>query len=70
MKPNFQEMPIDELKAYVLQHREDDEAFYAFIDRREAENPHPTVYPYPNTPETIAIMREAIHKRLGIDSDA
>lgn len=32
-KPNFQAMNKQELRAYVLAHREDDEAFYAFVDK-------------------------------------
>jgi len=30
---NFQTMSRKELRAYVLAHREDREAFYAFVDR-------------------------------------
>ena len=30
-KPNFPAMNKQELRAYVLAHREDDEAFYAFV---------------------------------------
>ncbi|MEG4805635.1 hypothetical protein QUB63_34135 [Microcoleus sp. ARI1-B5] len=32
-RPNFQTMSKQELRAYVLAHREDNEAFYAFVDR-------------------------------------
>lgn len=32
-KPNFQEMSEEELRAYVLSHRNDDEAFHAYVDR-------------------------------------
>lgn len=32
-KPNFAEMTKAELRAYVLEHRKDDEAFHAFMDR-------------------------------------
>lgn len=32
-KPLFQEMSSEELRAYVLSHRDDDEAFYAYVDR-------------------------------------
>jgi hypothetical protein len=39
MKPNFQEISLDELRNYVLQHREDAEAFHTLIDRRKAANP-------------------------------
>jgi hypothetical protein len=37
MKPNFMTMSRQELRAYVLAHREDEEAFFAFVDRSEAE---------------------------------
>lgn len=33
MSNKYEAMSFDELKEYFLQHREDDEAFYAFIDR-------------------------------------
>jgi hypothetical protein len=36
-KPNFQEMSRNELRAYVLAHREDQEAFYAYVDRLNSE---------------------------------
>ena len=32
--PNFTEMSLEELRAYVLSHRQDNEAFYAYCDRR------------------------------------
>lgn len=32
-KPDFAKMTIAELRAYVLQHREDNVAFYALADR-------------------------------------
>ncbi|MCU0536802.1 MAG: hypothetical protein MUD14_23180 [Hydrococcus sp. Prado102] len=31
MKPNFTEMTVSELRAYVLEHREDDEAIRALF---------------------------------------
>jgi hypothetical protein len=31
MKPNFTEMSVSELRAYVLEHREDDEAIRALF---------------------------------------
>jgi hypothetical protein len=65
MKPNFQEISLDELRNYVLQHREDAEAFHTLIDRRKAANPDRITYPYPNTPETMAITQRAIRDRLG-----
>jgi hypothetical protein len=64
MTPDFQAMSVTELRAYVLEHREDETAFHALVDRL-SENGTDEVYPYPNSPETIEILREAIRKRLG-----
>ena len=36
-KPNFQAMSRKELHAYVLAHRDDREAFYAYVDKLHAE---------------------------------
>lgn len=43
MKPNFQAMSKSELKQYVRQHRNDDEAFYTLMDKVKAE-PNPVWY--------------------------
>ena len=37
MKPNFESMSRQELRAYVLAHRDDNEAFYAYMDKLNAE---------------------------------
>jgi hypothetical protein len=37
MKPDFATMSRKELRAYLLTHRADEEAFFAFVDRSEAE---------------------------------
>ncbi|KAM3101866.1 DUF6887 family protein [Phormidesmis sp. 146-12] len=37
MKPDFAAMSRKELREYLLTHREDEEAFFAFVDRSEAE---------------------------------
>lgn len=37
MKRNFEAMSRKELRAYILEHRDDDEAFYAYIDKAKAE---------------------------------
>jgi len=36
-KPNFHEMNLKELQSYFLSHREDREAFYAYVDKLHAE---------------------------------
>jgi len=44
MKPNFETMTKPELKAYVLEHRNDLEAFHFLMDRINSE-PEPKFYP-------------------------
>lgn len=41
-----------ELRAYVIEHQDDQEAFYAFVDRLRAK-PSSVVYPASMTPEEI-----------------
>ncbi|MFB2881935.1 DUF6887 family protein [Floridanema aerugineum] len=36
-KPNFKAMSQKDLQAYVLAHRDDREAFYAYVDKLHAE---------------------------------
>ena len=36
-KPNFQAMNQKDLQNYVLAHRDDQEAFYAYVDKLHAE---------------------------------
>lgn len=60
MTIDFQRMSKEELKAYVLAHKEDTEAFYALADRLNTDNQDVPWYPCPNTPEAIAIMEKAI----------
>ncbi|MBD2386397.1 DUF6887 family protein [Cylindrospermum sp. FACHB-282] len=36
-QPNFQGMSPKELRAYVLSHRDDQEAFYTYVDKLNAE---------------------------------
>lgn len=62
MKPDFDTMITAELRAYLLSHRNDDEAFYKLADRLEASSPESERYPYPDTPETIAILEAAIQQ--------
>jgi hypothetical protein len=44
VRPDFTAMTTQELRAYVLAHRDDEEALYAYLDRRHAENPNSRVY--------------------------
>lgn len=64
MKPDFDTMSISELRAYLLSHRTDDEAFYKLADRLEATSEDTDLYPIPDTPENIAIMEAAIQQQV------
>lgn len=67
MKPNFNEMSLKELRAYVLAHRDDNEAFYAYMDKSKTEGnwvkmpPLNSVDDLDNYPEFL----EKIHKDSG-----
>lgn len=37
MKPDFSAMTRKELRVYLLTHRDDRDAFYAYVDRSEVE---------------------------------
>jgi hypothetical protein len=54
-KPDFAIMSNFELRAYVLEHREEEEALHAYLDRLHAENPVSRIYqPDDNVAEAIA----------------
>ena len=44
VKPDLTTMTTLQLRAYVLEHREDDEALQAYLDKLHAENPNSRVY--------------------------
>ncbi|NEQ40762.1 MAG: hypothetical protein F6K40_32900 [Okeania sp. SIO3I5] len=72
MKPNFEEMTKAELKAYVLQHRDDIEAIRSLF----RIPPGVEVKRYPPVcteegvpiPENIRIMEQAIQERVAQDN--
>ncbi len=63
-KPNFDAMSKAELRAYVIAHQDDQEAFYAFVDQITA-NPSSVKYPASMTPEEIqeAVLEHIQQKR-------
>ena len=63
MKMNdFNSMSKTELRAYVLTHREDEEAIHElFINR---STPNGKVYPSPLNKDGMKIMDEAIHNKI------
>jgi hypothetical protein len=75
MKPNFDEMSKAELKAYVLSHRNDDEAIRVLFSRRNPPDSEATWYGPMCTPEgvpieeNIRIAEEAIRQRAERDRE-
>ena len=75
MKPNFDQMSKAELKAYVLSHRDDDEAIRALFSRRNPPDSEATWYGPMCTPEgvpieeNIRIAEEAIRQRAERDRE-
>lgn len=63
MKPNFEQMSRAELKAYVLAHRDDNEAFEVLLRRRSSDKTA-TWYPPPLDEEGIRIMEEAFRQKI------
>jgi hypothetical protein len=64
-RPDFQAMSQQELQNYFLAHRDDNEAFYAYIDRLHLEAtwvempPLQSIEDLENYPEFLARFRES-----------
>ena len=70
MKPNFEAMTNKELKAYILAHRDDDEAIRVLFSRRNPPDSEATWYgpmvaeDGTLIEENIRIAEEAIRQRI------
>ncbi len=64
MQPDFKTMDVAQLRSYVLEHRDDQEAFNALMDQLNSR-PATKSYPCPNTPENVEITKKAIREKLG-----
>ncbi|MBW4621004.1 MAG: hypothetical protein KME17_16800 [Cyanosarcina radialis HA8281-LM2] len=60
-KPNFEQMTRAELLAYLKEHRDDNEVWGIYLDRR---NPNAKKYPPPLDEEGMRIMEEAFRQKL------
>ena len=55
VKPDFSAMTTAEMRAYVLEHRDDQEALQVFLDKAHSDNPNPRTYgPNDNISEVIS----------------
>lgn len=64
MKPDFDKMSRAELRAYVVAHCDDQEAFYKLVDRFNAESTNRVWHPCPKTPEDWAKVPELIKEQI------
>ncbi len=60
-EPNFKTMNKTQLRAYVLEHREDREALRALMSRRD---PNAVKYDFPNTEEGREQTKEVIKRKI------
>jgi len=61
MKPDFSKMTRQELRAYILANREDDEAIAALINRG---NPNSPKFPFPKNDADLKEMQEILRDKL------
>lgn len=66
-KPDFSKMTRQELRAYILAHREDDEAIEVLIKRG---NPNSPKHRFPQTDEDLREMEEILRRKLGSNGEA
>ena len=63
MKPNFSEMS-SQLRAYIKEHRTDDEAIRELFVNRRSPDDTATWYPLPLDEEGMRIMEEAFRQKI------
>lgn len=63
-KAELANLTIAELRQYVLEHNNDQDAFYSLIDRLQ-EQESTQSFPCPNNSENIKVMKQAIKEKLG-----
>jgi len=61
-KPDFTIMPRAELRQYILDHREDDEAFQTYLDRFTSEEA--VIFPAPESIEDLDNFPELYQQNL------
>ena len=61
MKLDFKAMTRKELLAYILQHRDDDEAFHIYMDKVHAEPPT-EIYPAPQSIDDLKHFPQLLEK--------
>ncbi|MBC8124076.1 MAG: hypothetical protein H7Y22_19850 [Gemmatimonadaceae bacterium] len=68
-RPDFNRMDLHELKAYMLAHRDDIEAFHAYMDRSDTERPVLAVLE-PGESLTEQVLEEVLRRKRVRDDAA
>lgn len=63
-KPNFETMNRKELRAYILEHRDDEDAFRFYVDKVTAESANSEVYPAPQSIDDLKNFPQLLEKHL------
>ena len=63
MKPNFNKMTKKELRAYLVAHPNERDAFYAFVDRFTADAP-PETFAMPQSQTEIEEIEKLIQQKV------
>ncbi|MBN3876290.1 MAG: DUF6887 family protein [Nostoc sp.] len=61
-KPDFMTMPRAQLRQYILEHREDDQAFETYLDRFTSEDA--IIYPAPQSIDDLENFPELHQQNL------
>ncbi|BAC89261.1 gsl1320 [Gloeobacter violaceus PCC 7421] len=64
-KPDFQNMPLNEFKRYILDHRADDEAFHTYMERSRKERTWSRVYRDGEEEQFMADLMRSLEQRQG-----
>ncbi|MBD2448048.1 hypothetical protein H6G76_12895 [Nostoc sp. FACHB-152] len=66
VKPDFATMTTIELRAYIIEHRDDEEALQAYLDKLHQQKPRSRVYkPEEDVAEAIAeYLKGKINKEI------
>ena len=64
MKPDFDTMSKTELRAYVLAHRNDQEAFFKLVDRFKADSQNQVIHPFPKSLEEVATVHKILEEQI------
>ncbi|UFP93921.1 DUF6887 family protein [Gloeobacter morelensis] len=64
-KPDIQSLPLKEFKRYILEHRDDDDAFHVYMERSRKERTWSRVYRDGEEEQFMADLLRSLERRRG-----